>query len=366
MCFWILFVRWDFCKCHGHRKSSKKLFFYWVCRIKWLVSWLWLRNLPFVGDGLGISSKLDFGESQSPKLVGTSTQYRSISVPYRAQKKEEPKSDDFEDIGVVCVSGEGCNATTKINKSEDSIQTDVVVHVKTNVNVNQRNKTNFVDDTPDVPIVVGTDSGADNSRVPQTRPLVVTSLDDSILSDGLSLSSPTSSINSRPAFDTQALHSKNVYLENSDLPTGDLRVNIKTLTPVTLADDGRSLTNAWQRTNGIELSVPRFEQSYHSHYFGENPPPQLVWYPKRSGLSSFDYKSKGVSKPAFFSVGALTTPSHKHQGSGSTCSCKNEASRGLQWYPARRTYTDAGSQINDKLAPLNWTRNIFCTVFLDK
>jgi len=122
--------------------------------------------------------------------------------------------------------------------------------------------------------------------------------------------------------------------------------------------------------DGFEVQVPYFEQTFHRHYYGEDPPEQFVRNPKRiSGFrdngNSFSrsswrpsaWRPRGypTSDPYYATTarpnGYRTTP----------CNCKEEPSgRDLKWYPRssgvnqqQYQYDDPGSQINDKLAPLN-------------
>lgn len=110
--------------------------------------------------------------------------------------------------------------------------------------------------------------------------------------------------------------------------------------------------------NGTLVRVPYFEQTFHRHYYGEDPPPQHFWYPKISSTTSkVEFKT---SKPVWYPSQPLQNPhregSHKTvyvNGEQETCYCGGNM-RGLNWYPSTRTVTnDPGSQINDKLAPLN-------------
>ncbi|XP_018578430.1 uncharacterized protein LOC108916614 [Anoplophora glabripennis] len=117
------------------------------------------------------------------------------------------------------------------------------------------------------------------------------------------------------------------------------------------------------KENGIEIKIPYFDPSYHNHYYGENPPPQYVWYSKRpNGFNPVEFKTiKSTWTPSLWNRKVVP---HRHGstigGEGVKCTCKEEhpeAGNGLRWYPdvERKvpSFNDPGSQINDKLAPLN-------------
>lgn len=115
--------------------------------------------------------------------------------------------------------------------------------------------------------------------------------------------------------------------------------------------------------NGIEIKIPYFDPSHHSHYYGENPPPQYVWHSKQpNGFNPVEFKTvKSTWTPSVWNRKVVP---HRHGttiGEGRVkCSCKEErqdTSTGLRWYPGANnrvpSFNDPGSQINDKLAPLN-------------
>ncbi|XP_044256995.1 uncharacterized protein LOC123006523 [Tribolium madens] len=260
----------------------------------------------------GISSKLDFGDQ--PKLIADSNS-RSHKPIINDKIKLTYKVGEN---GVVCRSGENCN-NVKVDKSDESINTDVVVEIKTKVGVIKNNKTEDVDD---VPIIVGKlDSFGDRN---EPKPLDA---------------SPVPITPTFNAFPPQSLYLENANKEyNFPLTLTQTQNNIR---------DEQAIPNT--RINAKEetiLRIPHFDQIYHSHYFGENPPPQLIWYPKSYGIANFDPKLGTVFKPS----------TGERPATGFTCTFKTEATKGLKWYPSRgRVYTsgDPGSQINDKLAPLN-------------
>ncbi|EFA11280.1 hypothetical protein TcasGA2_TC010815 [Tribolium castaneum] len=255
---------------------------------------LWLVQIYVqvnVYSATGISSKLDFGEQ--PKLVADAN-----------SRSHKPVINDK--IKLTYKVEENAN---KVAKTEETINTDVVVEIKTKVGVVQNNKT---DDVDDVPVIVGK---PDN-------------FDDKALSTSPAPFTPTYN-----AFPPQSL-----YLENANrkynFPVTQSRNNIR---------DEEIIPSAKEDTI---LRIPHFDQIYHSHYFGENPPPQLIWYPKSYGIANFDHKLGTVFKPS----------TGERPVTGFTCTYKTEATKGLKWYPSRgRVHTpgDPGSQINDKLAPLD-------------
>lgn len=345
-----------------------------------------MHNLIFniEGSTIGISPKLDFGDPSSKGIIGK-INGSPLQRSKPSKREESHTSDTLDEIGIVCVSS-GCNKTKSEDSSGDSIKTDVVVQVKTSVDITN-NKSSAIGDTPDVPVVVGlagTNIHEDTSRTFNLNPLEsdfvnpypyehsprAPSFFSSTSAPHFSSSFKTPVFNSpqspsfNPSYDTSSLNSPvnsydiftlpnapsdSVYFENTDA-----NINIKTFPPATLImTDDRSRDVRYD-TNGIKLhNVPYFEPSFNNHYFGEHPPPQLIWYPKKNGILNpveFRNNPKTTWKPSFG-----PNRNYNKQTTERTCPCMDQPTIGLKWYPNnnRRSFGDPGSQINDKLAPLN-------------
>ncbi|KAL3290177.1 hypothetical protein HHI36_023538 [Cryptolaemus montrouzieri] len=306
---------------------------------------------------VGLSSKLDFGDDSGASLIRT--QQRSIPIRIDHVEIKKDKLDIIGKQDVKC-STTGCN-TTKSKENNEVINTDVVVHVKTSVDVN--NKTKEHEDVPDVPVVLGTNGvGVRNLNTNFQRglqyqpassqyggnsfPLVVTNIEDAFPSLTSTLV-PASLVQKHEGVD----------------------IKIKTLPPVMI-----SMVDGYEyKTNqgGLEVKIPYFEPSYHNHYYGENSPSQVMFHPmKKSGYNPVAFN---VPRPAYsFSpwnsnkLPVLSQNPHHP----TNCMCTNNQNvHGLRWYPSnsnpvthnqkgvesrnRGRYDDPGAQINDKLAPLN-------------
>lgn len=270
----------------------------------------------FFVSPLEISSKLDFSDTNTKsKLVRS-----EVSV---APKLVDKNGDEFQTIGIVCTNG-SCNKTNSDasnNTNKDTLKADVIVHIETNIDHGKTNGTaTAVEDVPDIPVVVGyegvdTDSLEDN---PDTRPGAV-----------------------------------NAFDSDKNPPSMVSTTYIQDLTPKALFKP--SVFNAVRpKENGIEVQVPYFEPAYNSHYYGENPAPQLLWYPKTANYNPVEFKNT-LNRRTWTSATAPQRGYHsfRTQTEQVGCICHNSRSqKHPSWY-TKPTVQQPGSQINDKLAPLN-------------
>lgn len=328
-------------------------------------------DIFFTGEPTGISSKLDFGDPQPTASLRSSMPDSNIvsvdspvkyTITTKTVESVAKPMDDFDDIGIVCVSG-GCNKTKNSSDSGvNTVKTDVIVHVETKVNLNNENKTQ-VNDTPDVPIVLGVkgtkwdpNNGQDNPE----NPIYVT--------DPYSRSDFESSLDSNTRQDAS---------RGFDFKPLEDIANVRGSYPVTNINDYSTpvvTTNDRNRynynSNGIEVQVPYFEPSFQNHYYGENPPQQLVWYPMRGGRynnGNFGAFPKSSWRPSAWQP-RYQNSNFRYESSttlpirtkSEDCACKTDhLGRSLNWYPSTSFVggsprnNDPGSQINDKLAPLN-------------
>lgn len=246
---------------------------------------------------------MDFGEDHSKSIL------------------EEPgvavlKNSD--EINVQCGGG-GCNVT-KNETNTDSISTDVLVHIKTRVQlVNSTGNSGdpFVsstlapEDTPDVPIVVGYEGLPQEERKP-FNPL-----------------GPT----------TEERNNNNNPLLP---PLADEEQKVRGVVAISTKEE--NLNDVRYKENGIPMHAP---------YFGQNPPQRYVWYPRNTGIYG-SYDNRRV-----WTVGPPQSRSQVQIGEEKTCICRKI---GNQWYPVESiesrkapppVFHQPGSQINDKIEPLN-------------
>lgn len=302
----------------------------------------------FSGQAGGLSSKLDFATSEtttqnydssiSTSLVKALVSLRQSSASNNGKTIISSKLDqnpfnlksiaplmtrnadsklDFSTVGVVCIDGR-CNSTELNNQAQkqasDSLSTDVIVQVVTNVK-DINNKTSAAADDNDVPVVVGyAGTGIKNSEV-------------------------DSAINRRVD------------------GTGEV-----TFQTGTTGKENNPNYNVYQlgRENDIgQHQVPYFNPGFNTHYFGEQPPPHFVWYRRRN-----DY-GNARNPQAFYGANrpykpynnwqikySTATPVASPTGWTSTtgCDCSNQG----KWYPSfGPNQPTPSAPVNNKMAPLN-------------
>lgn len=234
------------------------------------------------------------------------------------------------------------------------------MHIETKLDFDQNKKSKTIpNETPDIPVVVGfkgarLDTTADdNLGLTGVTPVFVPSIYPSAI--GISSLNPVEI----SAFPPSRRTSFYGYSSNNGFSNEGMNINIQQLPPIT--EQELFSTHIKFRNNGTHLTVPYFEPSFHSHYYGENPPPQHVWYPKntRNVVNNVEFKTtRPVWSPSqwFNSNNYNHRHNPKNDGQVKTCVCPNGKGKGgLGWYPSstRSDSNNPGSQINDKLAPLN-------------
>lgn len=367
--------------------------------------WFYTIFSLLLGQRAGISSKLDFGSDSGSVgvvsgLKGTNG-FAALSQRSNVIKLDEQPS--LDGIGVVCVSGT-CNSTkTTTIDSKEGVLTDVTVHVQTKVDLSAKNDSaKKTEDTSDVPIVVG--YGGSNKPSTQSVQTINTSgplpinppfnTGSSIL-DGPTIS--TSGVGNRPLFGSSHIADTPVVVNLEDaFPETRRRIDsnpVYVATPNTFVgfNSGRPSSRPhyvdpkdenvrYDTNNAIEVPLPYLGPSFNSHYFGESPPPQLLWHPKgrpvynplefkevyRTSWSTPTWQSRsyqpnsiGNGRPLYQEFTTHVTPD------GKICSCQSEnhhqPNPALRWYPTAALRTGKShkisynhqAHIDDKLAPLN-------------
>lgn len=254
------------------------------------------------------------------------------------EKAVSDKYNDFDSIGVVCTS-QSCNKTTA---KTEGISTDVLVHVKTNVNLAAPNTTK--EDVPDIPIVLGYGGLSSQNPTPGGYPRnPVVAENDPVLN------------NENGAF---------IPSNPTIVPLPQPSYNFKASRPAVYhhRHDTRNYKHVGFQPNGIQIQIPHLPY-FNNHYFGENPPPQLVWYPK--GNPSFNpLEFKRVPRPSSTPLSwnynrirpsSPEYPKYDVSSAATTCTCQTN---GLNRYPTLSPSWQVSSNaheshIDDKLAPLN-------------
>lgn len=278
-------------------------------------------------SSVGISSKLDFGSDDAHP--GTLTIKKEGESQYRIV---DEKKSNFDGIGVVCVSGI-CNKT---DSNAGGVSTDVLVHVKTNVNISGNNSSSK-EEVPDVPVVVGYGSSGVHSIVNEGNynppPPTYSS----------TFEYNTPEVNSRPEF--VPLQPEIITIPSSSFRPSRPAYRSKT--------DPRNYKNAGFQPNNVQVQIPH-RPYFINHYFGEHPPPQLVWYPSgRSSYNPLEFKRTSRPNPNWSDIRSFTTNQIPNP-TGTTCTCLND---GPNYYPTTQHYhvqkRTTAIQVDDKLAPLN-------------
>lgn len=220
-----------------------------------------------------------------------------------------------EGTTVTC-STSGCNKTIEVDNNDKDIISDVVVHVKTSVNV-PKSKNETIEDTPDVPVILG--YGNSNPQFIPGNP-----------------------IDSNP-----------VVVSNYPVPIPESKIRPYPPSRKYFPPNRKQVSFE----NDV-LYLPYLEPSFHKYYFGEQPPLQYVWSP-RAGASFNPVEFKRFEKPTWNRVQWHNEPvgplsSQRATTGHTTCTCQNP---GLNWYPTTPTWNiqkrNLNTRIDDKLAPLN-------------
>lgn len=249
---------------------------------------------------------MDFGSDAEPKDKVTIS---DISLPGAHQPQNSAVTQEKSAgsaLDVVCGAG-GCNTTVVKNETnKDTIDTDIVVHLKTKIGVPNPTpeKTVTKEHVPDIPVVAGYGGILNKER--------------------------QNNILSRADYER-----KNSYAQS----------HTKEFSPPGV------IPNKYKE-NGVELAVPYFEPSYNNHYFGENPGPQYVWYPKSAAIRSPVAYRYG-NRRTWSDPGVLGNY-HAHQTASGWTPCTCQA-RQTEWYPGAQLKSldqVRSPKIDGKLAPL--------------
>ncbi|XP_045482664.1 uncharacterized protein LOC123686513 [Harmonia axyridis] len=310
--------------------------------------WVTCGVFAILRESHGLNSKLDFGEDSKPSLVNSNQGI--IPFKYENVHVSKKKTDNLDNIGVVCTNN--CD-TAKSNSGKQIVETDVVVKVKSTVDIT--NSTKKPEEVPDIPIVLGTKgAGVKNNNYPSVeRGLHYVPVSRTFQENNVQLAP----INIETAFPSlMPLLSGNLYVHNR--PAG-IEIKMKPSSAgIVSVPDGYEY-----RTDGLEIKVPYFEPTYHKHYFGENSPPQYAFYPKKTVHNPVAFNN--IERPTFsFSTWNRNYPSN-NQKHAENCKCQNPNDHGLRWYPSQdpshnnvQRRTDGrsnhfGVQIDDKIDALN-------------
>lgn len=264
-----------------------------------------------------ISSKLDFSDTNTKSKLVRSDQLGAPKLEVSGSVKED---EGFESIGIVCSLG-SCNKTksdSASNTNKDTLKADVVVHIETKINREDKNTSTTPEDIPDIPVVIGYE-GADIDTSYGAGAGAGSTFDNS---DG----------------------------NNGQNPALAPETNIQKLTPKSLFRPS-GFNGVRSKENGIEVQIPYFEPSYNSHYYGETPAPQFLWYPRTANYNPVEFKN--TMNRRTWSSGTPQRSYHSFRTDEGGCICHNSRSqRGPSWH-TKPVVQQPGSQINDKLAPLN-------------
>lgn len=340
-------------------------------------------NVSVLGKALGVDSKLDFGTDSSHSAITSENGVHRVPAKVTKTVTFSNPTTKKENSALICGLG-GCNKTDSSDNLQDKIQTDVLVHIETKLDLSHNQPAKeTVAEIPDIPVVVG----YQGARLDVTADELgggTYGAKPAFTATRAEIDSPVNSLrrnfNNFPSAGTGGTFSTNFPMKSAFVPsTGssfygyrpvdsrnnlynpDINVNIKTLPPVAVSvsrDDEMYPIHIKYRNNGTRITVPYFEPSFHSHYYGENPPTQHLWYPKTSStINTVEFKAtKPVWSPSQWNRQGTHRHSVTKDGETSRCFCQNGSERsGLGWYPSfrRNIASKSVKHIDDKLEPLN-------------
>ncbi|XP_076262474.1 uncharacterized protein LOC143197723 [Rhynchophorus ferrugineus] len=258
----------------------------------------------------------------------------------QGSSKQKPISDklDFEDgktvndqpdvtkLRFLCNTG-GCNSTD----NSHSIQTEVLVHVKTKVYPNRTESSEK--STSDVPILVGfRGSQLDETRNEEQFRSSASYLENEMISRDDSIRHT----------DTDFTYKKVPILPNRRDGNYYFQPHFNRFRPMIYDNTPQRVPGRFSG-NDLEQPLPHFEHTYNRHYFGEAPPPQSLPYPKTlphnpvafNGISRSQWRPR--YRPNKYGFDNHFGP----HATNSKCTCEEQS-----------TKLKSRTSIDDKLAPL--------------
>lgn len=341
-----------------------------------------ITSFLITGCAVGIDSKLDFGsESSHPSFTGESIAHKNIQPSNNILKTIsliDPLESDTKPK-LSCGEG-GCNKTQSYEAGKDHIKTDVLIQIETQVDLSrQKESEDATMNVPDIPVIVGYKGARldttinDNIQGQITKPSILPSTHPFVDNTNFGNRRHYYAVPAVRRYNNVAPdghHNPNVApftgygspYHGTSLYKTDNNVDIKPIAPNSIIstsdDDEMYPIHIKYKNNGTRITVPYFHPSFHSHYFGESPPPQHVWYPKFSpSINNVEFKT---NRPSWTPSDWYKPYHHSHKFMSNdevrNCFCETGLNgMALGWYPSVRRSINADSKmkIDDKLAPLN-------------
>ncbi|XP_060537160.1 uncharacterized protein LOC132708684 [Cylas formicarius] len=273
-----------------------------------------------------------------------------------ALKQETPLSKNIEIPihQVTCTSG-NCNATHSQN---NSVQTEVLVHVRVETNLDQNKNNNNI---PDVPVVIGLQAAELDTTIDEDQYKKYNLPREEYVPFKPSHVAPT-------RYDSPITKDYHDY----DSVVNRMReTNNEVIIPQvnTYHFTDKSGTRNRFGENGVELSIPHFEPLYNHHYFGEDGPPHSLWYPRNSNgynpvafrnvLGMNNWRPLGSTGNRFATATNNNQYGRKHfldtiyRRPSIGCWCGDHHSSIPNRKSGPNDRSNANGSIDDKLAPLN-------------
>ncbi|XP_066157942.1 uncharacterized protein [Euwallacea fornicatus] len=315
-------------------------------------------------EEVSTSGKLDFGSD------GEIKNDRTITLHLPSSSTQTDNRDSLPNINssVTCGSN-GCNTTT----SNNSVETLILVHVRTKVNLDKTLNQKIVENSSGVPIVAGNGgSGPEDIQIRENS-LSVPSSDakrnfyykpginerNYPLSPGLPEYRPPSSFSdgrdysfrsnyppeSPPYGPNQGSPIDRFYGPSTPYePVRPFDYNLNSVLPVTPPSLSRRAYANGPRSNGIEQRMPYFEHTYNKHHFSEEAPPHTIWLGNENTRNPVEFRNKprdqllvnGFGSQKFgrddnsFSPSPLELPFYEppyhRRNYGTECSCREQRS----------------------------------------
>lgn len=269
--------------------------------------------------------------------------HKSVPIKYDHVTVESKNSDNLDKIGVICTTN--CD-NSKSGKQTAIVKTDVVVQVKSSVDISNKSK-DVSEDIPDIPVVLGTKSAGSKNMYPNVdRGLQFHPVSRNFQGNNV----PLTPINIETAFPALSQFVPNNLNEGQNTHT----FNIKSAPGLVSLPDGYKY-----RTDGLEIKVPYFEPTYHKHYYGENSPPQYAFYPVRKAVRN-PVAFNNIPRPTYSLSSWNQNYPRQNFRHPENCICQNQTVHGLAWYPVSSNQGQRPGRsnniavgIDDKLASVN-------------
>ncbi|XP_066254937.1 uncharacterized protein [Euwallacea similis] len=343
------------------------------------------------------SGKLDFGPDAEIKNDRTVT----LHLPSVSTQTNNGGFPSNITSSVTCGSN-GCNTTN----SNNSIETQILVHVRTKVNLDKILDQKTVENSSGVPVLAGYEGSRPEDVQIRENSLPVPTSDpkgnfyykpsynernyplspelpqygpSSFSSDGRDYSFRSHYPSEPPPYvSSQRPPIDRFYGPSTPYePIRPFNYNLNSVVSVTPPSLSRRAYENGPRSNGVEQRMPYFEHTYNKHHFSEEAPPHTIWLGNENTRNPVEFRNiprdqllfNGFGSRKFGGEGSNFSPSplelrfyeppYRRRNHGTECSCREQRSTASNLYAAASNNypkffykKPETSLIDDKLAPL--------------